>query len=211
MDNNKPSRRSVFDGNFPKYYDFTAGALTFFQVRNIRKKAIDMLDLKEGDRALDIACGTGEFTEILADKVGSSGNVVGIDLSEKMIAVAQRKTKSMPQVTLSVHDFTSIPYKNMFDAATIGFAAHEVEGKTRQLMYKEAYQAIKKGGKFLAFDFVWPNILMKPFVWLFVMLVEPNGLDYLSESHEKVLQKIGFKKIDSYRWLFIDASVYQKT
>lgn len=203
-------QRGIFDGSFPKYYDATLSVQTFFQVRRIRKKAVDLLDLKEGNRALDIACGTGEFAVILAKKVGTNGNVVGIDLSEKMIAVAKRKTKSLPQVALSVHDFTSLPYRNMFGAAAIGFAAHEVNGKIRQKMYKEAYKALKKGGKFLVFDFVWPNKLMKPFVWLFMKLVEPHGLEYLSENHETVLRKIRFKKIQGFRWLFIETAVYQK-
>ena len=44
-----------------------------------------------GDRALDVACGTGVVTRLLAERVGPAGTVVGLDINPEMLAVARRR------------------------------------------------------------------------------------------------------------------------
>ncbi len=57
----------------------------------IRRATIRRLDLQPGDRVLDVACGTGlSFSEILA-AVGPHGEVIGVELSPDMIALAQQR------------------------------------------------------------------------------------------------------------------------
>lgn len=51
----------------------------------------DAAGVKAGDRVLDVACGTGAATLAAAEKVGSSGYVVGLDANPDMLAVARRK------------------------------------------------------------------------------------------------------------------------
>jgi ubiquinone/menaquinone biosynthesis C-methylase UbiE len=48
-------------------------------------------DVREGQRVLDVACGTGALTAAVVDLVGASGSVVGLDLNPEMLAVARRK------------------------------------------------------------------------------------------------------------------------
>jgi len=204
-------RRSIFDGIFPKFYDFTANLFTLWQVRRVRREAINALGIKPGQKAIDIACGTGEMALLLAEKVGSGGSVIAIDLSQRMIDVAQKKSRSLPQLAFSRRDFVRLNHRNSFDAATIGLAAHEVPDDIRLKMYREAYRALKKGGKFLVFDFQWPkNILLKPFFWLFMVIFEPNGFSYAGEDHKKILESISFKRIYYKDSLFLETSVYQK-
>ena len=50
---------------------------------------VDAACLAPGDRVLDIACGTGVVTRIAAQRVGSSGKVIGLDLNPAMLAVAR--------------------------------------------------------------------------------------------------------------------------
>ena len=50
---------------------------------------VDRLDVRSGERALDVACGTGAVTRVLAGRVGPQGQVVGVDLNPAMLAVAQ--------------------------------------------------------------------------------------------------------------------------
>jgi ubiquinone/menaquinone biosynthesis C-methylase UbiE len=46
--------------------------------------------VRPGDRALDVACGTGVVTRLLAERVGPTGTVVGLDLTPEMLALARR-------------------------------------------------------------------------------------------------------------------------
>ena len=54
-------------------------------------KLIDVLSPKEGDKVLDIGCGTGELTRVLAERVGPGGKVIGVDPDKEMLKVANEK------------------------------------------------------------------------------------------------------------------------
>jgi len=187
---------------------------TFFQVRKLRKKAIQMLELKKDQSVIDFACGTGGLTIMLADEVGEKGKVVGIDLSQRMLSIAIRKSKSYPLISYLRQNFEQVHYKSTFDAAVIGFGAHEVPPKPRHNLYKQTSKALKKGGKLLVFDYVLPeNMLLKPLYWLYLKTIEhPNGWEYVNEDHQKVLKEIGFNMIKRQRIAYLfEAVVYQKS
>ncbi len=61
-----------------------------------RRHAIPALGLQSGDRVLDIGCGTGLNLPLLLEAVGESGQVVGVDRSPQMLAMARRKTVRRP-------------------------------------------------------------------------------------------------------------------
>src|SRR5438128_11106092 len=61
----------------------------FWLPRGIRPRAVNRLDLKFGDRVLEVGCGTGRNLPFLSRAVGPDGRVYGIDLSEGMLAEAR--------------------------------------------------------------------------------------------------------------------------
>lgn len=62
----------------------------FFFIKSLRQKAVQLLQLKPGDRVLDIGCGPGGCFPFLFGAVGPTGEVVGIEISPE-IAVNTRK------------------------------------------------------------------------------------------------------------------------
>ena len=74
--------------------------------RSGRETAIAALDLRPGERVLDVGCGTGLNLRRLAEAVGPTGSVTGLDLSERMLEVAGRtvRRKALPQVRLVAGD-----------------------------------------------------------------------------------------------------------
>lgn len=76
-------------------YDQIAGFFVFFEwlfllPPGIRAVAVKGLELKAGDRVLEIGCGTGRNLSLLREAVGTEGHVYGVDLSEGMIRKARR-------------------------------------------------------------------------------------------------------------------------
>jgi SAM-dependent methyltransferase len=72
---------------------------------------VEMGDVAVGQSVLDVACGTGIVARTAAERVGSGGRVVGVDLNESMLTVAERVCQD---VELRRADVTALP----FEAAT---------------------------------------------------------------------------------------------
>jgi ubiquinone/menaquinone biosynthesis C-methylase UbiE len=62
-------------------------------IRNIKKRAIASLELKQGDSVIELGCGLGHDSEALGGIVGANGKVVAIDSSKLMLEEAQRRSK----------------------------------------------------------------------------------------------------------------------
>ena len=61
--------------------------------KTAKRRTFDLLDVHKGDKILDVGCGTGEDVQRLAQMVGSSGEVIGVDSSESMINEAYKRSK----------------------------------------------------------------------------------------------------------------------
>ena len=60
-------------------------------IKPVRQKAVELLELKEGDRVLDVGCGPGGSFPYLVDAVGPSGRVVGVEISPVISVNARRR------------------------------------------------------------------------------------------------------------------------
>jgi ubiquinone/menaquinone biosynthesis C-methylase UbiE len=79
---------------------------------------VAQVEVEPGQRVLDVACGTGVVTRLLADRVGPRGRVVGLDLNPVMLAAARASAKDAPIEWLEA-SAQSIPLPDAaFDAAT---------------------------------------------------------------------------------------------
>ena len=75
---------------------------------------VDLAVVREGQRVLDVACGTGVLARVAADRVGASGSVVGLDLNPAMLDVAARVR---PDIVWREGDVSELPFEaESFDA-----------------------------------------------------------------------------------------------
>lgn len=72
---------------------------TCARIEALRLRALNELQLRPGETVFDIACGTGPALPLLADAVGPSGSVVGVELSPEMAAQARLRIAAMPPGT----------------------------------------------------------------------------------------------------------------
>jgi ubiquinone/menaquinone biosynthesis C-methylase UbiE len=78
-----------------------------------RREFLKFLDIKEGNKVLDLACGTGVITSLLQEK--SKTDVIGIDISPKMIEKAKEKEKNNSFIHYCVGDFVTYNFNEKFD------------------------------------------------------------------------------------------------
>ena len=80
---------------------------------------LNHVEVRKGDRVIDVACGTGIVTRLVAGKVGKSGTIAGVDLNAGMIEAAQRYLTDM-DATIEWHqcDVIDLPFADaIFDIA----------------------------------------------------------------------------------------------
>ncbi|WIV67989.1 class I SAM-dependent methyltransferase [Natrialbaceae archaeon AArc-T1-2] len=76
-------------------------------------RLIEAGEIHEGDRVLDVACGTGIVARRAASWVGTSGSVVGLDINEGMLAVAEETAAEIqPSIEWRQGDATDLPFSN---------------------------------------------------------------------------------------------------
>ncbi len=102
---------------------------------------MDELPLKGNETILDIGCGPGTLTKVLAQRV-PRGKVIGIDASPSMIALA--KTQGIKNAEFYVMDATKIPFKNTFDIVYSNAVFHFIDDQ--EALLKGIHQALKSGG-----------------------------------------------------------------
>lgn len=116
-----------------------------------------------GQKVLDLGCGTGYPSILAAQAVGNRGAVVGLDLSENMLAVARRKAEEAGVKNISFHakDVTSLPYEAAsFDAVISRFCLMFLPDIHGAL--SEIGRVLKNGGYFSAA--VWSTPDKNPFI-----------------------------------------------
>src|SRR5919205_2566505 len=112
------SVRAMFD-RIAGVYDVMNTVMTAGLHHRWRSRAVDLAQVGPGDRALDVATGTGDLAIALARRVGPDGEVVGSDFSERMLELARRKA---PELRFEHGNALDLPYDDdEFDAATVGF------------------------------------------------------------------------------------------
>jgi demethylmenaquinone methyltransferase/2-methoxy-6-polyprenyl-1,4-benzoquinol methylase len=141
-------------------YDLMNSVLSFYQHKLWRRFAMKHVPLGPGGTALDVACGTGDWTLALARRTGPSGHVVGIDFCEEMLDVAKEKAERRgllgKPIQLQVGDAMDLPFEDSrFDVATIGFALRNVPDILTVL--KEMTRVVKPGGKVVSLELSKPE------------------------------------------------------
>jgi len=95
------------EGNAPLAYD-TYIADVFLQ--GYSHRLVEVAGIKPGDRVLDVACGTGVVTRLVANKIGSAGQVVGLDLNAGMLARARASRQTPAAIEWRLGSATDMPF-----------------------------------------------------------------------------------------------------
>ena len=143
--------RAMFDRIAPGY-DRANTVLSFGRDRTWRRRAANAAAPPRGGAALDVACGTGQLTLELRDRVGPGGRVVGLDFSEQMLAVART---AHPLIEWVQGDATSLPFEDSsFDAATTAFGLRNLAYPKKGLA--EMRRVVRPHGRLVVLEFLRP-------------------------------------------------------
>lgn len=136
-------------------YDLINDLQSFGLHRHWKRTLLTMAAIKPGERVLDLCCGTGDIA-FAAQAAGA--DVVGIDFSAAMLAVARERAKNVrgagPQFLCA--DALKIPFDNAsFDVVTVGYGLRNLASWQRGL--EEMARVTRPGGRLLVLDFGKPE------------------------------------------------------
>ncbi|HSN33731.1 MAG TPA: bifunctional demethylmenaquinone methyltransferase/2-methoxy-6-polyprenyl-1,4-benzoquinol methylase UbiE [Ideonella sp.] len=149
----KASRvRGVFDSVAARYdlmNDLMSGGLH----RAWKAYAVAVADVREGDRVLDVAAGTGDLTRAFARRVGSRGLVVQTDINAAMLGRGRDRLLDQGLVVPALQcDAEKLPFADgAFDLASVAFGLRNMTHKEAALA--EMCRVLRPGGRLLVLEF----------------------------------------------------------
>jgi SAM-dependent methyltransferase len=150
--------------------------------------------IKLGDIVVDFGSGAGFDVFIAANKVGKTGKVIGIDMTEKMIEKARANAKryDYKNVEFKLGDIENVPLPNNFADAIISNCVINL-APNKDKVFSEAYRILKKGGKIYLSDIVLLDKLNKNQMKNNNLLVGCVAGASQKEEYIKKIKNAGFK------------------
>ena len=146
---------AMFDSIAPAY-DRMNSLMTLGRDSAWRRAARDATDLRTGDAAIDVACGTGKLAALLAEGVGPFGRVEAVDLSEEMIGRGRRVFRDLVQLHFRVGNALALPFGDgEFDAATIAFGLRNLADY--EAGFREMARVVRPGGTVVCLELSLPR------------------------------------------------------
>ena len=144
--------RGVFDSVAPKY-DVMNDLMSVGMHRAWKAYTVLLANVKQGQRVLDIAGGTGDLALAFAPKVGATGQVIHTDINEAMLREGRNRLldAGVNLPTLAC-DAEHLPFADgYFDLVTVAFGLRNMTHKDAALL--EMNRVLKPGGKLLVLEF----------------------------------------------------------
>ncbi len=172
-------------------YDLITGVLSYGQDARWKARLASMADVVAGERALDLACGTGDIAFGVAAR---GARTTGLDLTFRMVEIASAKQASVPgsrlppsprlrragpvPVTFLVGDMGALPFPaEAFSLVTTGYGLRNVPDLV--VAIDEIARVLKPGGRLLSLDFNRPESAMLRAVYLAYLVGVGSALGWI--------------------------------
>jgi demethylmenaquinone methyltransferase/2-methoxy-6-polyprenyl-1,4-benzoquinol methylase len=209
-------------------YDKLNKVITFGMEKGWKKNVYNLVASKNPDKILDIATGTGDMLLLFANTKASE--ILGTDISEGMLAIAEEKVKELglqDRINLDQQDAENLQLPdNHFDAISITYGIRNFENLDKCL--KEIYRVTAPGGQFIVLETSVPeNFVLKTGHLFYTKWIMPSlsrmfskdktAYKYLSESAlnfpygealKKRFEMAGFKDVKILPQFFGASTIY---
>jgi SAM-dependent methyltransferase len=109
---------------------------------------------------LDLGCGTGSITAGIAEAVGPTGEVLGIDRDSKLLAMARQEHGGIANLSFEQGDATALPFEQRFDIVTAARTVQWISQPERAIA--SMIRAVRPGGQIVVLDYNHDNNSWEP-------------------------------------------------
>lgn len=183
-----------------RYYDVALWLYRIVGTNQRRRQAVRALRLRPGDTVVDVGCGTGLNFRLLHESVGPEGHIIGVDLTDAMLARAQRRIEKAGwgNIELVEADIATYAFPPGIKGALATFALEMVP--EYDSVIRRAARTLPPGKRLSVFGLKhpegWPDWLLRLGIWL----NRPFGVsqDYASvrpwESIRQHMREVDFQE-----------------
>jgi ubiquinone/menaquinone biosynthesis C-methylase UbiE len=156
-----------------RHYDMTSQL--YYPQRAHRRRAVLGLRLRPGDTVVDIACGTGLNFPLIEQGIGPEGRIVGVDLTDAMLAQAQQRTEAngWSNVRLVQADAAEFEFPTAVDAILATYPHALLPEPSRVIAHGAA--ALSAGGRWVVLDLKVPDNMPRRLAQLGIATVGRSG------------------------------------
>jgi ubiquinone/menaquinone biosynthesis C-methylase UbiE len=140
-----------------------------------RRLAVGALGLRPGDTVVDMACGTGLNFSLIQQAIGPDGRLIGVDLTDAMLAIAQQRIErnGWSNVSLVQADAAEFAYPAEIDGIVSTYAMSHVPEAADAIAHGAA--ALARGGHWVVLDLKVPDNVPRWLAQLGIALGRPLG------------------------------------
>jgi demethylmenaquinone methyltransferase/2-methoxy-6-polyprenyl-1,4-benzoquinol methylase len=139
-------------------YDRVNKVISLGQIDRWRHRLVATMEIGKGESILDLGCGTGKLTRLIAYRI-CEGSILGIDLTPEMIDIAKRrlpeKYEDLVEFSLGAGENLEVR-SNCFDVVTSAFTLRNVDNLSKVI--SEMRRVVKPGGKIYSLELAKPTI-----------------------------------------------------
>jgi len=199
-----PESKVEVTGFMARYYDIGLDIATFGRYLPFMKEVVHMTGIEPEDRILDLGTGTGRNACLMAEYLSEKGELVGVDISNEMIARFRKRCADSPNVRVAnMRIDRPLPYRNRFTKVFISFVLHGFPQNVRILIILNAFRALKYGGKLLILDYneFLPSKLPFYLRIPFKKLECPHAFDFIERDWKRILAGVGFNGFEEHFYI----------
>lgn len=171
-------------------YDLVTRLLSFGADQRWKKKLVDLAEVEPHHCVLDLACGTGDITFLLAQRA-PLGRIHGVDITPGMLEIAEEKKQRLGLTTIlfELRDVMGLNYPEAsFDRITTGYGLRNFPDIPRALGL--ILRLLKPGGRFVSLDFGKPASPVCRAVYLWYLQVVGSLLGWVLHRDADVYRYI---------------------
>lgn len=156
-------------------YDLITAVLSLGQDAKWKQKLVTIAGVVSGERALDLAAGTGDIAFAVAAR---GAKTIGLDITHRMLQLARRRQRNGTPAEFIAGDMISLPFRSSsFDLVTTGYGLRNVPDLAAAVT--EIARVLRPGGRLVSLDFNKPENAIVRAIYLSYLTIVGSTLGWI--------------------------------